>query len=161
MRAKFVGKGQGELSEGLKVACYYAKRPIELLVHSLCAVRNALPKGDVVASMSSAPASRATSTQPGVLIVESDVLVRTAVAAYLRECGYRIVEVANSAEAKEVLRSDMAIDIVFTVVELPDEHDGFALARWVRREWPDLKVILASGVARAAAEAGEICEHGP
>ncbi len=111
--------------------------------------------------MNASRRSGASSTQPGVLIVESDVIVRTAVAAYLRECGYRVAEAGNSGEAKHILESGIAIDVLFTVVELPDEQDGFALATWVRREKPGIKVVLTSGVARAAAQAGELCEHGP
>ena len=39
--------------------------------------------------------------------------------------------------------------------------DGFGLAQWVRRERPWLKVILTSGAARTAKEAGDLCEQGP
>jgi CheY-like chemotaxis protein len=38
-----------------------------------------------------------------VLLVEGDVLIRTFVAEYLRECGYRAMEAANVDEALAVL----------------------------------------------------------
>jgi DNA-binding response OmpR family regulator len=40
---------------------------------------------------------------------------------------------------------------------MPGERDGIDLAHWVRRERPGVKVILTSGVARAAREADHLC----
>ena len=39
--------------------------------------------------------------------------------------------------------------------------DGFSLAHWIRKARPDLKVLLTSGVRRAAETAGDLCEEGP
>jgi len=36
--------------------------------------------------------------------------------------------------------------------------DGFALARWIRGNRPDMKVMLASGDAKKADAAKELCE---
>ena len=58
-------------------------------------------------------------------------------------------------------QADVRIDIVFSDVNMPGSMDGFGLAQWVRRERPWLKVILTSGAARTAKEAGHLCEHGP
>jgi CheY-like chemotaxis protein len=96
-----------------------------------------------------------------VLVVESDVIVRTAISGYLRECGYKVVEAGNGAEAMRVLQSDIVVDVLFTEVELPGAPDGFGLATWVRGEKANIKVILASSVGRAARQAGDLCEHGP
>ena len=54
-------------------------------------------------------------------------------------------------------------DIPADVLELGRKSilDGFGLAQWLRRERPGLKVILTSGAARTAKEAGDLCEHGP
>jgi CheY-like chemotaxis protein len=99
--------------------------------------------------------------RPRVLVVEHDILVRTVVAAYLRECGYDVAEVGNGVEAVAVLQSDLRIDIVFSEVGLPGGLDGFGLAQWVRRERPSVKVILTAGSDRTASAAGDLCEHGP
>ena len=98
---------------------------------------------------------------PVVLVVEDDVLVRTVVAAYLRECGFDVVEAGSADEAIRVLQADIGVDIVFSDVNMPGSMDGFGLAQWLRRERPGLKVILTSGAARTAKEAGDLCEHGP
>ena len=57
--------------------------------------------------------------------------------------------------------ADVRIDIVFSDVNMPGSMDGFGLAQWVRRERPWLQVILTSGAARTAKEAGDLCEQGP
>lgn len=98
---------------------------------------------------------------PTVLVVEDDVLVRNIVAAYLRECGYDVIEASGADEAIRVLQADVRVDIVFSDVNMPGSMDGFGLAQWVRHERPWLKVILTSGAARTAKEAGDLCEHGP
>jgi DNA-binding response OmpR family regulator len=98
---------------------------------------------------------------PRVLVVEHDILVRTVVAAYLRQCGYAVIECGSSEEAIIVLQSDVAIDVVFSEVGLPGELDGFGLAQWVRRQRPSVKVILTIGPERTANAAGNLCENGP
>ncbi len=97
-----------------------------------------------------------------MLVVEDEVLIRLVIADYLRECGYRVHEAANAAEAVVVLESPtVTIDIVFSDVQMPGEMDGFGLARWVRVHQPDVRVILTSSVERSADIAATLCEAGP
>lgn len=96
-----------------------------------------------------------------ILIAEDEVLIRLALAEYLRECGYRVLEASNADEAIAVLQAEQAVELVFSDVQMPGSTDGFGLARWVRANRPTIKVILTSGVARSCAVAGELCEDGP
>jgi DNA-binding NarL/FixJ family response regulator len=64
-------------------------------------------------------------------------------------------------DAVSILQSDLKIDIVFTDLELPGQSSGLELARWIRRRYPAVKVILTSGLYSAAELAGELCEAGP
>jgi CheY-like chemotaxis protein len=98
---------------------------------------------------------------PTVLVVVDEVLVRMAVSDYLRECGYNVVEASDAQEAIEVMTSDVAVDVAFSDIAMPGGLDGFGLAQWIRRERPDIKVVLSSGIARSAKAAGELCEEGP
>lgn len=101
-------------------------------------------------------------TAETVLVVEDDVLVRLVIAGYLRDCGYRVLEAASADEAVQLLqRGEAQVDVVLTDVEMPGEMDGFALAQWVRRERPDIEVVMAGTPARAADAAGDLCEQGP
>jgi len=96
-----------------------------------------------------------------ILIVEPDILVRMVIAAYLRECGYTVVEGVTAADAFTVLEAGRMIDVILAEVQLTGGVDGFALARQVRESHPEIDVLLASGVRKAADEAGDLCEEGP
>ena len=98
---------------------------------------------------------------PTILVVEDDVLIRSVVAGYLRDCGFDVIEANGADEAIRMLQAEVRIDVVFSDIQMPGSMDGFGLAQWVRRERPSLKVILTSGAARTAKEAGDLCEQGP
>jgi CheY-like chemotaxis protein len=96
-----------------------------------------------------------------ILIVEDEVLIRLPLAEYLRDCGYRVFEASNVAEAKAVLDADTPVDLVFSDVNMPGNETGFALASWIRQRHPDTKVLLTSGIANATRKAEDLCEDGP
>jgi CheY-like chemotaxis protein len=98
---------------------------------------------------------------PTVLVVEDEWIVRTAVADYLQDCGYRVLQAANADEALSALQTDHRIEVVFTDVQMPGSMDGFGLAQWVHRQRPGVKVILSSGVVRTTEWARDLCEDGP
>jgi CheY-like chemotaxis protein len=116
-----------------------------------------------VVSTQPADLKPASGTAPAtILVVEDEVLVRLVIAEYLRECGYKVHEAANADEALAVLQSpDVSIDLVFSDVLMPGDMDGFGLARWVRDNKPDVRVVLTSSVDRSAEIAGTLCEAGP
>jgi CheY-like chemotaxis protein len=97
-----------------------------------------------------------------VLVVEPEVLPRMMISSYLRECGYKVIEAANGDEALLVLKeSDVPVDVLFSVVEMPGTVDGFGLSKWTRTNHPNVHVILASNVTGEAKAADELCEDGP
>jgi CheY-like chemotaxis protein len=98
---------------------------------------------------------------PTVLLVEPNALKRMAIAGYLRQCGYEVVETDGPGEARRVLEAGAKADIAFIDLDNEGEIDGFELAQWIRRQRPDVKVLLTSGVRRAAETAGDLCEEGP
>lgn len=98
-------------------------------------------------------------TEATVLLVEPDVLVRITLAAYLRECGYEVIECGN---ATTVLRHERyVIQAMLTDAQLPGTLDGFTLAQRARQDRPEMKVLIAASPERAAAIAGTLCEDGP
>ena len=97
-----------------------------------------------------------------ILVVEDEVFVRMVIAEYLRRCGYKVIEAANTDEALVLLQHlEVAIDIVFSDIEMPGSAGGFELAKWIRERRPDIDVILTGNVSRAADAASELCESGP
>jgi CheY-like chemotaxis protein len=110
------------------------------------------------------PATNTTGSDdtPKLLFVEPDALDRAAIAGYLRECGYQVVEAVSAEEAQAVLaqRAD-EIDIAFIARDLPGEMDGFALANAIRARAAGIRVLLVGTVEKAAKVASELCEQGP
>ena len=107
--------------------------------------------------MSSAMASQEQATrQPAVLVVEDEILIRSAAAEFLRGAGYRVVEAADAAEAVAIFASRTQIDLVFSDINMPGSMDGVGLVRWIADHHPGIHVILTSAVshARSAAESG-------
>jgi DNA-binding response OmpR family regulator len=96
---------------------------------------------------------------PIVLVIEKDVLIRMSVSAYLRDCGFKVLEATGADEAMSILKADVEIAVVFSDVGIAG--GGFGLAQWVRRERPDARIILSSGLKRSTEEAGRLCEEGP
>jgi len=97
-----------------------------------------------------------------ILVVDDEVIIRTAISEYLRDCGYKVIEAASVDEAVLVLQqAEITVHIVLSDVEMPGARDGFALAQWVREHRPTLQVILAGSAARATKAAGELCNSGP
>lgn len=98
--------------------------------------------------------------QDAILLVEDDVLVRMAIADFLRGCGYRVIEAGNADEALALLaHAGIAIDVVLSDVEMPGSRDGFALATWIRKNRPGLDVILAGSVPRSVNAATQLCDQ--
>lgn len=81
-----------------------------------------------------------------ILIVEDEVLIRFALADFLRDNNYKVYEAHDADEAIQLLsfyRAD--VDVVFSDVRLPGALDGFKLAQWVQRYRPEASIILGSG----------------
>jgi CheY-like chemotaxis protein len=97
-----------------------------------------------------------------VLVVEDEVLLRLVIAAYLRDCGYKVIEAADADEAVLVLtQPDLVVDVLFSDIEMPGSMDGFGLAQWTRANRPGLEVVLTGSVPRAVNAAANLCEEGP
>jgi DNA-binding NtrC family response regulator len=90
-------------------------------------------------------------SRPVVLLVEDEFLLRWPASEYLRDSGYRVIEVASVGEAMVVFSSGTRVDMVFSDLNLAGELTGHALARWLDEHHPKVPVLLTSGDRRAAA----------
>jgi CheY-like chemotaxis protein len=93
----------------------------------------------------STPRHKVAEVRTIVLVVEDEILTRCSVAEYLREGGYRVIEAANVAEAIGVFGSGIAIEFVFSDINMPGQQDGHALAEWLRQFHPAIPVLMTSG----------------
>lgn len=91
-------------------------------------------------------ASMAVSTVPFAVVVDDDTLILMNASDILSDAGFRTLEASNGDQAKEIIESaGQSIVLLFTDVEMPGETDGFALARYVAEQWPDIEIVVASG----------------
>ncbi len=80
-----------------------------------------------------------------LLIVEDNPDVRRLVRRQLTELGYTVHEAGSGPEALRLLRSPLAIDLMFTDVVMPEGMTGYELAGLARDCRPGLKILFTSG----------------
>ncbi len=79
-----------------------------------------------------------------ILIVDDEPEVRTVVAEFLEDFGYRVLQAENGAEALDQLQDNPAVRLMITDIRMP-EMSGIELADLATERNPTLKVILISG----------------
>ena len=82
--------------------------------------------------------------RPTLLLVEYEILTRLAAADFLRNRGYRVLEASTSGEALAVFAAGEPIELLFSDMDVPGNMNGAALAQWIRRQFPDVKILLTS-----------------
>jgi len=80
-----------------------------------------------------------------ILVVEDELVVRSNIADCLRDAGYSVVETDSGEEAISFCSSNMAIDVVFTDINLVGSASGWDVGNCFRTCRPDVQVIYASG----------------
>lgn len=89
-----------------------------------------------------------------VLVVEDDASVGKFVSSALLELGYETVLIGSPHRALvELSKSSSRFDVVFTDVIMPG-MSGIEFAEEVRRQYPNLPVVLTSGYSHVLAQEG-------
>jgi two-component system NtrC family sensor kinase len=88
-----------------------------------------------------------------VLLVEDNPAVAEVTTSYFQQLGYVVRQAASASEALEALGCDQNIDLVFSDILMPGGMNGLELGRTMRRLYPDLPVLLTTGLSTSAAEA--------
>jgi len=81
-----------------------------------------------------------------VVAVDDDGLVLTNTIAMLEDLGHVGLPASSGKEALDVLRRHGCVHLVITDQAMP-EMTGLRLADAIKKEWPDLPVLLATGYA--------------
>ncbi len=99
-----------------------------------------------------------------VLVVEDSPEVAEVATAYFQQLGYMVKQVANAHEALELLANDPKINLVFSDILMPGGMNGLELGHAIRRLYPAIPVLLATGYsdsARDAVQQGFVVLHKP
>jgi signal transduction histidine kinase/ActR/RegA family two-component response regulator len=100
-----------------------------------------------VAQPAAAAAADRGSSSFTILVVDDDVMIAEVTAALLEDLQHAVIVVNSAAEALDHLRErGDGIDLMLTDHAMPG-MTGIELAAKAREEWPDLRIILASGYA--------------
>ena len=85
---------------------------------------------------------------PVVLLVEDDGLLLMEASDTLAEAGFTVLEAPHADRALSLLEEHQKqVGVLMTDVDMPQgSMDGFALARLVARRWPDISVLVVSGM---------------
>jgi CheY-like chemotaxis protein len=152
---KDVGRGTGL---GLSQAYGFAQQSggaltLESEVGKGTKVTLLLPSGSsaVVRPAPEAPARNRIAGKANILLVEDDAAVAELAVGLLEGAGYKIQTAPDASAALQILRSDAPIDLVFSDIMMPGGMNGAELARVVRKEFPGVFILLATGYAAAAA----------
>lgn len=91
----------------------------------------------------------ATEEAGSVLVVEDNTEVADIATALLNELGYRVTRVGSALAAQDLLRDGERFDLVFSDVVMPGGMNGVELAHAIRKDYPDLPVVLTTGYFNA------------
>ncbi|MEZ5290708.1 MAG: PAS domain-containing protein [Vicinamibacterales bacterium] len=111
-----------------------------------------VPAGAQSAKAAAAPA--AAEVLPGgraecVLVVEDEGAVRDLAARVLRRHGYRVLTAGSGVEALDVWTAHRdEIALLMTDLVMPGGMTGFALAKRLASDRPDLRIVYTSGYSR-------------
>ncbi|WP_042696143.1 hybrid sensor histidine kinase/response regulator [Azospirillum sp. B506] len=146
---KGVGKGTGL---GLSMVYGFARQSggsasIDSRPGEGTRVRIDLPLTDARPAESPAPAPAATpDLRPlRILVVEDNPLVLMATVEGLTQEGFTVETAEDGVTALTLLETDRNFDLVVSDVVMPGGVSGIDLARHIREQWPQLRVLLASG----------------
>ena len=85
-----------------------------------------------------------------VLAVDDDELVLTNTVAMLDDLGHHGIAVSSGKAALDILKQDASVDLVITDYAMPN-MTGLELFVAIKKQWPDIPVVIATGFAEMAA----------
>ncbi len=96
------------------------------------------------------PPSVATAGEGTILLVEDEDAVRVFAARARKSKGYKVLEARTGEQAVDILRDQKDIKLMITDMMMPG-MDGGTLARLIRVERPEVRIILISGYSEEIA----------
>ena len=95
-----------------------------------------------------------------ILIVEDEAPILVLVESILQLAGYETLTAATLAEAQAVIHSDRPIDLIFTDVNLGEDHEGgLQVGQIVRQARPKRQSSIQAGAVLRDGMKGLFVEH--
>ncbi len=80
-----------------------------------------------------------------ILVVDDEPDLALIAEGTLSKYGYHVLKAGTAAEAIDVLNKHPKVDLLFSDVVMPGGMDGLALAQYTKQNYPEIKILLASG----------------
>lgn len=91
-------------------------------------------------------------TERLVLLVEDDPDVRRIVRRQLTDLGYPVIEAENGPEAVSMIDNVPDIALILSDIVMPGGIDGWELARFIKKNHPQARIVLMSGYAYGSSD---------
>jgi DNA-binding NtrC family response regulator len=85
---------------------------------------------------------------PVALVVDDEPLIRMSAADMVADEGFEVIEARTVDEAYRFLQDHPSLPLVITVIQTGGVMNGCELAWEVKRRWPHICVVVASGAVR-------------
>ena len=92
--------------------------------------------------------SHAIPPRRAILVVEDEVFILMEAVDMMEEAGFKTYQAKSADAALLVLNAAPDIGILFTDVDMPGSMNGLGLAAHVGTRWPEIRIIVASGILR-------------
>jgi DNA-binding NtrC family response regulator len=89
-----------------------------------------------------------TPSPPIALVVDDEPLIRIDTADMVAHEGFDVIEARTADEAYRVLQDHPSLQLVITDIQTGGAMNGCDLAWEVKRRWPHICVVVASGAVR-------------
>jgi len=88
--------------------------------------------------------------QPVALVVDDEPLIRMDTADLVADEGFSVIEARTADEALRFLEDHHSLQLLVTDIQTGGPMNGCQLAWEVKKRWPDICVVVASGAVRPA-----------
>src|SRR5262245_2423790 len=134
------------------IAKPYRSEELMARLRSVLAARRPAPPPQPTTRPPEAPLAGAVERPRRVLLVEDEVVLRMSTTDMLEQLGCTVAGVGTGEQALELLGGGQTFDLLVTDLGLPG-MSGEDLAGQVRRRFPRLPVVIASGYGRSGVQA--------
>lgn len=82
----------------------------------------------------------------GIVVVEDERFIRTALVTLIEDCGFSPLEASDGDKAVQILEQNANhVLAVIADIQLPNSMNGILLVKHVQKHWPWIHTILTSG----------------
>ena len=85
-------------------------------------------------------------SNPIVLVVEDEMLIRMLAVEAFKDDGFAVLEAEHAADALQLFANQALIHVLFTDVNMPGEINGIDLAEQLKAARPGLHLIITSAL---------------